>query len=230
MAGSAPIDQILATQWPTAIGVCAGGMASDVNSISASGSCSANSSMVLRSKLRVSYHQSSCTRSSARYARSSSGVAQAGLACRGRRRRCPTAVVPRASAQSEPRRERAVHGGQRLRRGGKARAMCTPAEPIRRALRRQRRRHPRRSFARSSGRRPQAGSPRRRRRDTTARRPARLSACCSEGPRTSLGRLAEAPRAVSWSTIRIRLLANSALNMGLTVLPCPKNGRPLPKL
>jgi hypothetical protein len=37
---------ILPTQWPTAIGVCGCGMASDVSSISASGSCSVSSSTV----------------------------------------------------------------------------------------------------------------------------------------------------------------------------------------
>ena len=72
MAGSAPILEDSSDS--VADGhrrIAADGIASDVSSISASGSCSANSSTVLRSKLRESYHQSSCTRSAARYARSS---------------------------------------------------------------------------------------------------------------------------------------------------------------
>ena len=228
MAGSAPIDQILATQWPTAIGACAGGIASDVNSISASGSCSANSSMV--SGRSCGCHTTSPTapgRPRDTPEARAHGVGRA--RCRGRRSRSPTAVVPRASAQLEPAasvRCTAASDSVAVARPADVHAsgtapLCpatstgTTPSPIVRAIVR----------------------PKAARRISSAATP-RYHCAPSSSPVSVLFRGAEsfarslwseAARAVSWSTIPARLLAKSCTQHGANSTPMSQKWETSPK-
>ena len=213
----------------------AGGIASEVNSISASGNCSANSSTVCgRSCGCRTTSPAAPRRSAAMHAESSRasaqlpgsraevGEADVRLAVVGRELRCAASARP-AQRCTAPSVSVAVARGP---------PTCTSAERPHcvRPHRRRRRRH--RWSARSPGRARRAGSPRSRRRDTTVRRRARPSACWSAARQIcdrSFG--LRRCREVWWSTIR-RWAAGKFCNQHALTCSCrcPRNGRPLPEL